>query len=361
MVPQHDKDDIAPGLVALGSNRSGQGAVSVEPVKVGTDTITLAGEVAEGHRLTKWSEHIVVDPATGEEHRHTSGGVVTLPCGAQMQVRRRGSALRAEVTQSIPNLARQHNAVASTLDEVRHYAEVMHREGSDFYDFLVPVEDLEVLRWDGVRDFHSVPMVPTFLTNLGRLPSPRAGMSSTYRDTRDGSVQTVKRGTRGRWTASLYDKYAQVIHLAAKAKDPSRREVLHGLAPHTVGQVRYEVVIRRPVLQENGVNTLSDITSAAAEALTRKHFNMAGFDVPAHAAGHLNAVVLAKSLTEDSKSIGGVLAYLAGAALGTGWKGDPRVGRKYRDLAETWGVTPGDWMNEHGGLAALDFDLGALA
>lgn len=345
------------------SNRPGEGAVSVPRPKVGIDTIRFSIPVSsEHHRLDGWSERVMHDRATGEQVRLLTGGRADLPCGVRVRLRRRGAGVRVEVEQSIPTLLHGDNVKTSTVSEVLKAAHMVHTQVSQVFEPLAPPEESPISRLDSVRDFHGVPEVPTFLTNLGRNTSSSASSNCTYRARSTGSVQTVRRAAPRRWAASLYDKHAEVLHLARGAHTPERYGHLARAADQAVGQVRFEAQLHRPVLQENGILTLSDITSQAVEDLARKHFTMAGFNVAAHAAGHLNAVLLSKFQDPaTAKKIGGVLAYLASEALGTPMTVDRRTLREYRRNATAWGLVPSDWANDQGGLAALDFDLGALA
>ncbi|WP_270886267.1 phage/plasmid replication domain-containing protein [Pedococcus sp. 5OH_020] len=282
----------------------------------------------------------------------------------QLDVRMTPTGLRAVIERSLPTLAYGHNLDPVSVRTAVRLVSDLYGQAAEFVDWGVDVHDLRITRLDLDRDFAEVAHLDRVLRGLARIHVPRTANPSIYGDSKGGgSILTLTRQSPKRWRASLYDKHAQVLHLARQERDPTRCKRLDGLARTARGRVRFEVQLRSQALKEKGVRTVSDLNEASLLNVRKHYFQRAGFDNPVGGAPQVDEVMtrLATSASPDYGFFGAVLAMLKAEALGLPQPTtSPNTLRKYRALARQWGLSAADMACATGPTVVLDYESGRL-
>jgi hypothetical protein len=326
------------------------------------DTIRLSGPIHK-HMIPHWQMKISVDDNGEIQDRFTSTRVNTGDFELQVRVARNGE-MEAVVERSLPTLRYGHNIDAVNVSTAVRVVNDIYDRASDFVEWAVDVDELRIRRLDLDRDFDGVAHLDHLLRGLARLHVPRTANSSVFSDNEHhGGALTLTRSVRDRWRASLYDKHAQVSHLARHQRDPLLSARMRERAAETQGRVRFEVQLRSKALRERGLNMMSDLDNAILLDLCENYFDRAQFGTPVGGAPHVDAVIARLATTSDSnyKSVGAVLFMLKAEALNLP---QPTTSSatlaKYRKLAREWGLSAADMSGLAGPPVALDFERGNL-
>jgi hypothetical protein len=300
----------------------------------------------------------------GECEQHfTSTRVSTNNFDIQVRNARNGQ-MEAVIEHSLPTMLYGHNIEAVDVSTAIGLVNDIYRQASDWVEWAVDVGDLRLRRLDADRDFDGVDHLDPLLGGLSRIHVPRTANSGVYMDNEDnGRALTLTRGVKGRWRASLYDKHAQVIHLARQQKDPARSARLQRLAAENQGRVRFEAQLRGPALLDHGVRTMSDLSEQKLLDLREFYFNRAQFGTPVGGAPHVDWVMhrLATSHDPDYKFFGQILVMLKAEAMQLPHPNTSSATlAKYRRLAKEWGLSAADMSGLAGPPVALNFERGTL-
>lgn len=344
------------------TNRARKGASLAPRPVTGIDTIKVRGRITEHNfKTVRVTQQVVAD--TGEVTLVHPFGEQRLPGGPMLRLVSQGGEPFATVEFSAPRFCRGHNAQPATTDEVLAAVSEVREQASGWVAWCPTVEALEVFRLDVVRDFHGVGSPSDLLNALDYVPAQRRVVSQRYSDPVRGGAETLRRGTKGRFAATLYDKHAEVAQAARRAEAKQQAHAVDLLAalPGVRGQVRFEASLRRPVLLEKGLRTMSDIVSTDLDAIARDKFEQMGYDKPVGGQSHLFRVLAALQGTPEYKDVPGVLGYLFCTAGGlTEPHRDPRTARRYRRLASDWGLSPADVALTPSSMLGLDFTTGTM-
>ncbi len=326
------------------------------------DTLTFTGPIS-GHRAASTRRRQDVD-ANGVVEEWFVSADVELPDGRlRIEVCRGDRAkMRARVERSLPTMAFGHNRVAVSVEQAWALVIRLYEQADEFVDWQVPPSDLSVQRLDLARDFRRIEHLDRLLTGLARLRVTRSGAPHLY--FREGGVQTLARGVAGTWVAQLYDKHAQLRHLAVTTRhDPTRAALLHEVADAAYGQVRFEAQLRRPALRRHGVMLMTDLTEHGLLNLREKYFRRARYDTPVGGAPHLDAVMthLARTGDPNYRYWGAVVAMMKAEALGLRQPASSSASlAKYRALAKEWNISAADMDHVAGPAVMLDYTSGTL-
>jgi hypothetical protein len=130
-------------------------------------------------------------------------------------------------------------------------------------------EQVSVQRLDLPRDFLGIESTHTVLSTMhmrhvaqARLNEPR------YRA--DGTMQSLRRGTKKRYIVSGYGKGHELSEHAAR--DRRRRPVLEAWANVSSDLLRVEPQLHAPILREKGIISVSDVANADLQGLSEEFF-----------------------------------------------------------------------------------------
>jgi len=326
------------------------------------DTIRLTGPVL-GHTIRQWQIRISVDDNGEMEDHFTSARESMGDSMLRVRVAHNG-VMEAVIERSLPTMKYGHNIDAVGLVTAARLVKDLYDRASAWVEWAVDFDGLRVGRLDLARDFDGVDHLDPLLRGLAQIHVPRTKNSSVYSDNeRQGGALTLTRSVQGRWRASLYDKHAQVTHLARHQSEPSKSARLRDLADEIQGRVRFEVQLRSQALRDHGVHTMTDLNEPKLLDLREKYFQRAQFGTPVGGAPHVDAVMhrLATSGDPNYKALGGVLLMLKAEALKLPQPTtSPATLAKYRRLARAWGLSAADMSGLAGPPVALDFERGTL-
>jgi hypothetical protein len=186
-----------------------------------------------------------------------------------------------------------------------------------------------VKRLDVVRDFRGVPVRPV-LDALERTPRfGRKVLIRRYADPEAGGAETLRVGTRSSWSCVLYDKHAETGGIAAP------------------GHLRFEARLRSKFLTGNHASTLAspivsveDISAGTIAALGVDRFAAAGFSARMTGEAEFRRRLDALELSPNDYMT--LLGYLSAVANGYPIRMSRNTVAKYRKIARSLGVVPGD-------------------
>ncbi len=328
------------------------------------DTIRVRGEV-RGHRIPH---------QTIRRHEHVNGdatewlisAIVPLPQAIlRVERHRTGGGMVAVIERSMPTLREGHNVTPTSVSAAHLHIANLHLQAAEWVDWLVPSSDLSITRLDLVLDFTGVTDLNHLLSGLAALRVSRVKYSAVYRDGERGGAQTLARGPiSGGWRCSLYDKHAQMMHLAKTESDPRRGDWLRDKAERCRGQVRFEVQLRSKLLRRKGMATMRDLDAEHLLRLREEYFHRVRFETPIAGASKVREVMvrLAEQGDPGYPFFGPVVGMLMAEALDLP---QPRGGRtktltKYRKLAAHWGLTAADVLGAVGPAVGLDYATATL-
>nr|DAU79842.1 MAG TPA: replication protein [Inoviridae sp.] len=203
-----------------------------------------------------------------------------------------------------------------------------------------------VKRLDVVRDFHGVPVRPV-LDALERTPRfGRKVLIKRFADPEAGGAETLRVGTRSSWSCVLYDKHAETGGIAAP------------------GHLRYEARLRSKFLTGSHASTLAspivsvcDIADGTLATLGVDRFHAAGFGV--RVSGEAAFRQRLEALDLSSADYMTLLGYLSAVANGYPVRMSRNTVAKYRRLARSLGVVPGE-VSAVDAVSWLDLAAGEL-
>lgn len=243
-------------------------------IGVGVDTIAVIGSTSENllFELRHQELEREVDQVTGELRETPGYGFSDVQIGlAWVRVhggRRAGNPwLRLEL--STPTMLNGHNRNPLDRSFVGDVVDAALSVLSERLPDVPQIDQVTVARLDLTRDFRDVPSPSETLARLSRLHVPHARVHRVdYQP--DGAVQTLTRGSSREWLSRGYDKRVQLLQRAQR--DPAHADLLEAWADVSVGQLRFEVEVRRPLLRRKGLVLLSDLVPDVLEELAREYF-----------------------------------------------------------------------------------------
>jgi hypothetical protein len=326
------------------------------------DTIKVSGLIHGFHM----PEHLVKRRITsdGEFSDEVVYAKVPLPSGGRIIVHRaQHGELRGSLERSLPTMLDGINLQPVSVDVVPSLVAHLQDQASEWVEWQDEAADLRVSRLDLDRDFVGVEHLDHLLRRLANLRVPRLGNPRVYYDYERGGAATLVREPKKAktWRATLYDKHAQVAHLATVERDPTRRKWLTRQAEHARGHLRFEVQVKTQALREQGVTTVADLDEQHLLDLREHYFRRVRFDTPVHGAAHLRALAARLSNGDpECNFLGPVMQMLYFEALGLPppYSHDTLV--RYRKLARRWEISAADIPTDDGPPVTLDYETGAL-
>lgn len=280
---------------------------------------------------------------------------------ALLQVRNCNQGLQASIERSVPSIIHGHNLHPATIEKAKAVVADLYDQASEYVEFACDPLDGRVTRLDLDRGFVGVEHPEHLLTGLARLRVSRSANPRLYYN--EGALTLERRTTSRTWGAVLYDKRAQMVHLADHARDSDWKNRLLETAELARGHLRFEAQLRSRTLRERGITTMNDLDEQILLSLREEIFRRARFDTPVGGADRLNELQVRLACSGDPgyKSFGQVVAMLRAEALGVT---PPTTGSatlaKYRALAREWGLSAADVLTTSGPAIALDYETGAL-
>jgi hypothetical protein len=325
------------------------------------DTVRVTGPI-KGHCLREVNVKRLI-AGTGEFNDRVTSATGFLESGTKILVRTNGG-LSATMERSLPNISRGNNVKASTVEEARDALSYIYDEAAHFVEWDCELKDLHVRRADVVGDFDGVLHLDALLNGLARVSVPRCRSTKVYTDPQRGGAKTLSRSVPGSWQASVYDKHAEVLHRARRARTPDRRDYLTHLAGELAGRARFEVSVRTQPLLRAGVITVSDLfTESKLLYLREYYFQRACFDHAVGGAPHLEAVARGLAAAGDPRysDYFKAISMLKAEAWGLPCPvTSTTTQRKYRALLKDLDVSAADTTNMTGPAVALDLSSGTL-
>lgn len=175
--------------------------------------------------------------------------------------------LRAEV--SLPTMLNGHNRDALGLYVLVDAVEAALILLSEQLPDIPELEQVVVQRLDLPRDFRNVESIHAVLAAMHMRHVPHAKLNEPHY-TMDGTIQSLRRGTRGRYVVSGYDKAHELGERAAGNR--RRRNLLEACATTSSGLLRVEQQLRAPVLREKGLISVTDVANADLRELSEEYF-----------------------------------------------------------------------------------------
>lgn len=321
------------------------------------DTVRLRGPVAGGLRAGDQLEATLFDRHPGGELRLRSGAHA-LPRGARLYLDTLAGNPAVAVEFSAPHVAAGSNVSGATLAESLEVGSDVVRAAAAVVDWVPRFEELHVQRLDLVRDFEDVGHIDGLLTALSRVYVPRCPPTMLMSMPGSNGALTLSRGSRKRWTATLYSKHAESLsRMRTATNDLARRRALND-ALLSEGRLRYEARLRARTLREAGQVTVRDLCDATLRELRWYYFHHAGFDREVGGMRQIAEIIADSDLTTQSKHglAGWLLFQAAGVSTGAHRNTDSRL----RGLAKDLGVAPMDLVGLARATQRLDFGSGQL-
>jgi hypothetical protein len=278
---------------------------------------------------------------TGSGFADTTG-VVHLGDGVMLKANLASEVPTAWFEYSVPNYLEGHNLAPSSVTDVMGSASDFWTTADHFVDWATPVQELQIMRLDAALDFTSPsPSATTsLLDGLRSLDSPYHPPTTSYEHDKGLTSVRVGRGTR--WKAILYAKDQELFAHAARTRDATEKARLLHLGGQATGQVRCEVLMRKPVLRERGITTLADLNTQNVIGLHRCYFDRAGFGA---AVGSNRWTAIYRDADEQTKKLlTPVITMLTLQAHGLRMQASPNSLAKYKQVAKQHSLTAADFM-----------------
>jgi hypothetical protein len=345
---------------ARGTSRSGSRATSafashqVRP-RVGVDTLKVRGAIKTPTDFSIFT-HLGMRNFCDEGFVESTG-VVRVAEAPTFKVDFKHEPTEVTFEFSVPSLLHGHNSIAVSVEEALDTVDrAMHRTP---FEWLDEPSDLRVARLDLVRDFQFSDhrALDSFIEGQRLLDLPYRPPVQTW--TSSSGYSNLRWGSGKRWRVSVYDKAEEIRSRAFNGRRGPEREHLLDLAEEADGILRNELLLRRPVLKEQGVHTLKDLTEGEAVSLHRKYFDRAGL---AHEIGNLDKVKTVALLANerDQKVIPKVVGMLYCDVHNIPYSLSRNTKRGYRRIAGRIGLNVADVAGQRDGSVRLDYDLGEL-
>ncbi len=333
-----------------------------QPARVRYDTIRLRGRVG-GHHLTnrRRSEHL--DRLTGEVSLRSSSGYEVLPTSGVAVLADDRYGPYASFEMSVPKVLRGSNLVAASVPEVKRVVRAVHAEAAAVVDWLDDWPELEVRRIDLVRDVHGVHGIAEILDRLAVVPQARGRHRRRYTDATRGHAQSLTVGTPGRWQATAYDKGAERLHAARRARTPWADPNGSPEASAAHGQMRIEIGVRAAPLQERLKSTqLSNILKEDLMTATAEHyFNRARFGTAV--GGQAKLAVAFRQMSqhpEERRKIDRLLGMLVLGSSGLPQTASENTINEHMALARKYGLTAADLTVSDRSTVRLDWNSASV-
>jgi hypothetical protein len=359
--PRASEEGFRPSNRSTNTSETRGGTVGVEPI-VHIDTIKVQGHIRDHYVLTENLQR-VTHPSTGEiSERPRSSGLVELRPGANLKVHYRNNQALAVMEFSVPTVLTGTNTTPATVGETQSLVEDLHTQASEWVDWEDNYLDLTINRLDLDRDFQVGSDLVAVLDGLVAVPVPRVTVTHRYVDSKRGGAETLTKGVPGRWNATLYDKQAQVRHLAGRQQDDYAHARLLREAEAAEGVLRFEVGLRRDPLRAEGITTVAGLADIPNLARVRsKYFERARFNQEVGGMNKIETVVKQITLSpEQRKMTDRMLGILMFDALGQPQVASDETVRRHRALAREYGLSPADLSQPDRPTIALDYQSGTL-
>lgn len=251
---------------------------------VSIDTVALTGPTSRAlcDELRYQQINRIINYDTGEILDRRRGASSTLSVGlgsVRLTARMQAEAPMLMIETSLPKVFQGHNRNGLPRDLLMDGVDVLLSELSNALPDIPAVGDIAMARLDLARDFHGLRSPSRTLTALSHRHVERARTRSDYQRP-DGSTQCITRGSRSQYVVRGYAKEHELRESALNTRDPSLRECLLAWAAASVGQLRYELQVRTPVLKRKGLRNLTDMTPERLHALAEEYYHLAGWSAP---------------------------------------------------------------------------------
>jgi hypothetical protein len=342
------------------SSRSGSRATSAFPFSevrpfVGIDTLRVRGNIETPTDFTVFN-HLGMRNLSDEGFVE-SNGVVRVAEGPTFKVDFKHEPAEATFEFSVPSLLHGHNSIAVSVEEALDAVDRAMRRAP--FEWLDEPGNLRMARLDLVRDFQFSDdgALNSFIEGQRLLDPPYRPPVQTW--TSSSGYTNLRWGTGKRWRVSVYDKAAEIRARAFKGRCGPERDRLLALAEQASGILRNELLLRRPVLKEQGMNTMNDLTTDKAQRLHRKYFERAGLN---QEIGNLDKIRTAALLADehDQKLIPKVVGMLYCDAHDIAHTLSRNTTRHYKNVAKRLDLNPADVAGNRDGSVRLDYELGEL-
>jgi hypothetical protein len=260
---------------------------------------------------------------------------------------------------SIPKVLHGHNLHVASVDDTLELLNHLVSRAGWLVEWAQPVDAMRIMRIDLTKDFHLQDRA-----HLDALVEGQRLLKPAYRprvQTFDetGGYTNLRRGSGKRWRMSVYAKQDELVAQRPRTASGSwERALLDGLIVEAEGVLRNELMIRRPVIVDVGVETVADISDQAIQTIHRKYFHRAGLDMEV---GGIDKVRAAYILAEphQQKAFGNMLGmlFLESRNLPTGVSHNTEA--KYRKMARDFDLSAADLTGTQSSLR-LDYESGLL-
>ncbi|HSH58614.1 MAG TPA: hypothetical protein VK988_03025 [Acidimicrobiales bacterium] len=179
----------------------------------------------------------------------------------------------------------------------------------------------------------------------------------TWQD--EGGFTNLRRGRGSRWRFSIYDKQSEMYAQAASTRPGPDRDRLQRLALSAEGTLRTELLLRRPVLKEQKLGCLRDLTAGRVENLHRRYFHRVGLDSEVRGLDAVKAIAILAD-KEDYQKLPAVLGMLQMEALDLPVPMSEPTKLKYDRVAKRLDLSAADLVDRKHPSIRLDYDAGRL-
>lgn len=319
----------------------------------GVDTAVWRGRVldAELPSSTFWNQRRL-DASTGEVLLDKK--MFRLPeSGAIAIVRsRRGRPTSASIQASLPKETYGTNLECLQASEALENLVMIDEEAGHYLHWQDRLAERELTRLDLVGHFVGVEHRDTLLRGLEATIAPRH-KSRLYNDPLRGGALTLQVRVGRRFSVTLYDKEAEILHQIERARAKPTLDVLAA----SKGVLRCEVRLHNTELASAGLGRVKGLEHIDLASIHMERFYRAGFDRKVSSLNHvIRNVHIGPLPTGEQRTL---LYYLLCEALGQ----EPmalasRSRRKFRSLARAMGVAPVDLLDSEP--LFLDYGSGLL-
>ena len=330
---------------------------SVGPL-VGVDTIRVTGHLECQPARGQWA--YVKQVRYGLSGFEDAGARVPLGDGIELRADFKRDSPTASFEFSVPRLLQGHNCVTSSIEQTLEALMEIYHRASSVVEWSTPFGELGVMKLDLVRDaFSPYPIATTALFDgLRKVSSPYRPTTQAFSKGNAGT--SVIRGTRKRWTVTMYCKDIQLEAAAASTKDPVQKPWLQGLAQDAKGQLRIEARLLSPVLRKEGIRTVRDLSQSSVESLHRQYFDNARFGTEVGGAGRW-VTICDQAGPELAKKLPTMVGIFNMLSHGLPVKVSEGTIRKYRGLLKDLGLSEVDFAGGASSMTVrLDYDKGEL-
>ncbi len=323
---------------------------------VGVDTIRVRGRVG-GFDFEGFDHHSYCRTPEGRVLRSARTHITR---GVALQLRvnpPHTNDSEATFELSVPRFLRENNLSPASGDEVMYAVTSIAQLAESLVTWKQEPPALDLMRADVARDmkYRRRPDFNGFIEGQRLLPVSYKAPVQTWGDI-DGYTN-LRWGQGGRWRFSIYDKAAEMYHQAAKR--PRDRGYLNSLAQQAEGTIRTELLLRRPVLKEKGIFTLSDVTEERMSKLHRAYYRRVGLDKEVGGLDKVKAAAVMAS-EEDYKMVLDVIGMLEMEAMRLPVPRSQPTLAKYRKAAERLGLSAADFVRGRESSLRLDYESGVL-